>query len=86
MVDLVVEFGVQVELQRRHAALGGHRAVQVADADPAHAQPGREQLGHRALARAQVTVDNDGASEGAGYQSAGGRLRNSRSGTAPASA
>ena len=59
VVDLVVQLGVQVQLQRGHAALPGHLPVQVADADPADTQPVREQGRHSALAAAEIAVDDD---------------------------
>src|SRR5690606_10983992 len=57
-VDLVVELGVQVELQRGHPALLGHPAVDVADADVAQAQALRQHHRHGGLAAAKITVDH----------------------------
>jgi hypothetical protein len=59
VVDLVVQFGVQVQLQRGQAALAGHFPVQVADADATDTQPLCEQGRHGALAAAQIAVDDD---------------------------
>jgi hypothetical protein len=59
-VDLVVEFGVQVQLKGGHAALLGQIAVEVADADAADPQPLRQQGGDSALATAEVAVEDDG--------------------------
>jgi hypothetical protein len=59
VVDLVIQLGVQVQLQRGETALAGHLPVEVTHADAADAQPLREQNRHRALATAQITVEHD---------------------------
>ena len=59
VVDLVVELGVQVELQRGHPLLRRHLTVEVADADAPHAQAPGQLDRHRRLAPAQVAIEND---------------------------